>query len=115
MDGEPATRFSAYRHIDVGPGDVHIEVITRLNERGDLEVEQRFVNDTQGPVSFRCQLLAPDQRRQTTQLIGLAPGRDVNVYRLPNGEQLIGKTLWLRAEEIDGPRVLNYRFIAQGS
>jgi len=107
-------RFSVYRHIDVGTGEVYIEVVTRLNDRGELEVEQHFVNDAQSPVSFRCHLFAPDRRRQNTQIVGLERGRDVNTYRLPDGEQLIGKTLWLRAEQIDGPRVLNYRFVVKG-
>jgi hypothetical protein len=39
--------------------------------------------------------------------------RDVKTYRLQNGKELLGKTLWLRAEEIDGRRVLNYRFVVE--
>ncbi|MFH1920700.1 MAG: hypothetical protein ABIP48_12525 [Planctomycetota bacterium] len=108
-------RFSAYRHLDVGPDDVNVEIITRLNERGELEVEQRFVNNTDSPVSFRCQLSARGRRRQKTQVLDLGRGRDVHVFRIPDGEQLIGTTLWLRAEQIDGPRVLNYRFTAKAS
>jgi hypothetical protein len=103
-----------YRRIDVGSGDVYIEVVTRLNDRQELEVEQHLVNDAPAPVSFRCHLFAPNRRRQKTQIIGLGHGRDVNTYRLPDGDQLIGKTLWLRAEQIDGARVLNYRFVAEG-
>jgi hypothetical protein len=111
--GERVDRFSVYRYIRVGAGDVYIELVTRLNARGELEVEQHLVNDTQEPVSFRCHLFAPDRRRQTTQVVGLGRGRDANVYRLSNGEELIGKTLWLRAEQIDGSRVLNHRFTAR--
>jgi len=106
-------RFSVYRHLDVGSGDVYIELVTRLNQHGELEVEQHFINDTQEPVSFRCHLLAPDRRRQKTQVVGLGHGRQLHVYRLPDGQQLIGKTLWLRAEQVDGPRVLNYRFVPE--
>jgi len=57
--------------------------------------------------------VAPDASRLHTQVIGLRPGRDDQLYRLPDGQQLIGQTLWLRAEEIGGPRVLNYRFEAE--
>ncbi len=106
-------RFSVYRHIDIGMGDVYIEVHTQLNEKGDLEVQQRFVNETGGRVSFRCQLFAAGRRRLKSQVIDVRRVPDVTLYRLPDGQQLLGQTLWLRAEEIDGPRVLNYRFIAK--
>jgi hypothetical protein len=109
----PGRRFSVYRHLDVGPNDIYIEIATRLNGQGELEVEQHLVNDTAGPISFRCHLFAPQRRRQNTLIIGLDRGRQLNTYRLRNGRELVGKALWLRAEQIDGPRVLNYRFVAE--
>jgi hypothetical protein len=113
VEAERSYRFSVYRHIDVGLGDVYIEIATRLNDQGELEVEQRLINRSDGPVSFRCQLFAPQRRRLYTQIIGLRPGRDEQIYRLPDGKDLLGQTLWLRADEIGGPRVLNYRFPAK--
>ena len=110
---EPKRRFSVYRHLDVGPNDVYIEIVTRLNQQGELEVEQHLVNDTQGPVSLRCHLFPPGRRRQNTLIIGLEHGRQLNTYRLSDGRELIGRPLWLRAEQIDGPRVLSYRFVAE--
>ncbi len=114
VHAEQAHRFSVYRHIDVGVGDVYVEIVTRLNDRGELEVQQHVINDTARQVSFRCQLFAPNRRRQKTQIVGMGRGRSVHTYHLADGEQLIGKPLWLRAEQIDGPRVLNYRFLAEG-
>ena len=61
------------------------------------------------PVSLRCGLYAPDRCRQPSLVLGLVHGPDVQVYRLPNGRELLGKTLWVRAEEVDGPRVFNCR------
>jgi hypothetical protein len=113
LEGDPPQRFSVYRHLDLGPNDVYIEIATRLNAQGELEVEQHLVNATPGPVSFRCRLIAPERRRHSTLIIGLEPGRQLNTYRLAKGRELIGKALWLRAEQIDGPRVLNYRFVAE--
>jgi len=106
-------RFSVYRNIDVGLGSVHFEMSTRLNARGELEVEQRFVNASDDAVSFRCQLFAPGRQRLKTQILGLGGGSDVKTYHLPNGAELLGKALWLRAQEMDGPRILNYRFEAE--
>jgi hypothetical protein len=106
-------RFSAYRQVDVGLGDVYLQVLTRLSDAGQLEVEQRTINEGAEPVSFRCQLYVPGRRRQRADVVNLAPGRDVKIYRLDDGAELIGKALWLRAEEVGGPRVLNYRFTAE--
>ena len=112
VNSEVRDRFSIYRHMDVGAGDVYVKLITRLDERGELQVEQQLVNDTEDPVSFQCHLRAPDRRRQKTQIIGLSRGQDVYTYRFLEGAELIGKTLWLRAKEIGGTRILNYRFVA---
>jgi hypothetical protein len=38
---------------------------------------------------------------------------DVKSFRLYNGEELLGKTLYLRAVEINGSRILNYSVVAQ--
>ncbi|MCC6125545.1 MAG: hypothetical protein IT426_11325 [Pirellulales bacterium] len=105
--------FSVYRVLEVGTNDVRIEARTRLNERNELEIEQLFGNDSEKPVGFRCELIAPDRRRPTAQVRCPAHGEEKQVYRFENGESLLGKTLWLRAEEIDGPRILNYRFTAE--
>jgi len=115
MEAERSYRFSAYRHLDVGLGQVSIEFQTRLNEAGELEVEQRFQNHADVRVSFRCQLFAPGRQRQRTQIVGLGRMQDARIYRLPNGKELIGKTILMRAEEINvlRPRVLNYRFVAK--
>lgn len=104
--------FSAYDQIDVGLGDVLIEIASQLGADGALEVVQRLVNHSDEPVSFRCHLFAPNRRRVRGQVLELGRGQDVQTYRIPDGRELIGKVLWLRAEEIGGPRMLSYRFVA---
>jgi hypothetical protein len=107
-----AYRFSAYRSVEIGIGDVRIETVTQLNRFGELEVQQWTVNEKDSPVNFRCQLFAPGRQRQATQVVGLSRGQDLKIYRFPDGKQLLGKTLWLQAQDADGPQVLNYRFVA---
>lgn len=104
--------FSAYGEIEVGRSDVRIEVASQLNESGDLEIEQRMINDSDDLVSFRCYLYAPNERRQRAQVMRLGRGEDVQTYRLPDGKSLLGRMLWLLAEEIGGSRVISYRFVA---
>lgn len=106
-------QFAVYRALDVGLGDVYIEARTRLNERGNLVVEQEFINTTPQEVTFRCQLFAPGRQLQTSDVIDLASGRDVRTYLLSKGEELLGRSLSIRAEEVNGPRVLIYRITAE--
>ncbi len=113
LHADQTYRFSTFSPIYVGLGDVRVEVVTQLNADGELEVEQRLINETNRLVGFRCQLFAPGRRRLSVQVVGLGHGQDVKTYRLPNGRELLGKMLWLQAQETDGPRMLNYRFIAE--
>ncbi len=111
-DQEPL-RFSVYRRMHVGLGGIRVEVQTRLNAEGELEVEQHFINDTDETISFRCYLYVPNRRRQKLDILDLGHGRDVQRFRLPDGAELIGQTLWLKADEIGGSRGLNHQFQAQ--
>lgn len=110
---DPPIRFCVYRQIEIGLGDVKVETDTRLDESGALEVDQRFINTTDQAVNFRCHLYTPERRRQTTQVVNLGKGEDRKTYRLSDSKSLLGKTLWLRAEEIGGPRIMNYRFLVK--
>ena len=111
VEGEVNRKFSIYRHIDIGYGDVSVEFVTGLNARGELEIEQRFVNDSKRPVSFRCLLFVPGRRMRKTDVIGLAYNRDVQTYIFPNGEELMGQTASFVATEIDGPGRLRYSIV----
>ncbi len=105
--------FSVYRHLDVGQDEITIEATSQLNDKGVLEVVQHVTNRTAEALSFKCMLFIPNRRRMMSQVIELRQDRDTKVYRLPKGEELIGETLWLRAEEIGGQRTLNFRFVAE--
>jgi hypothetical protein len=100
-------RFSVYRTMQVGLGDVEIEVSRRFDEAGNLIVEQHLVNHSDELISFQCYLFAPNHRRQRRRIFNLAQGRTSVVFVLPDGRDLLGETLWLRAEEIGGVRILN--------
>ncbi len=113
LKAERAYRFSVYRPIQVGLGALRIEFATRLNERGELEVQQCTINEGDKPIDLRCQLFAPGRQRFSTQVAGLGRGQDLKTYRFPDGRRLIGETLWLQAQDTHGPQVLNYRFVAK--
>ena len=114
LQTEEAWRFSIYRRIQIGLGDVFIKHYTELDDEGNLRVNQRFVNNSKHRVSFRCQLSAPGRQRMGTRLSNMPRGSNTKTYVLPNGKELIGKTIWLRASEIDGQRKLSYKFVVEG-
>jgi len=114
IDSPKPCRFSVYRRLKVGLGDVRLEFATRLDDEGNLEVRQVLINDSDTPVGFQCELFAPGRRRMTSVVAHLPRSRHTHVYRLENGKELLGRILWLRARELDGPRTLSHRFVAEG-
>ncbi len=116
LQSEQPIRLSVYRALEIGLGDVMIELTSRIDEQGRLEVIQRTINETDQPASFRCELFIPGRRSLRSQIIGLGRGQDLKNYSIEDGREVLGRQLWLRAEEIGGPRILNYRFnAAQGA
>lgn len=104
--------FSVYRTLHVGLGDIEVDVTTRLDEHGNLIVEQQLINNTEQFVSFNCVLSTQKRRRERRQVFNRGRGTTTIVFAFPNGQELIGDTFWLRVEEIDGPRILNHKVIA---
>lgn len=102
-------QFSVYRTMDVGLGNISIELSAHVNRDNELVVQQRMINQSEQFVSFNCYLFAPNRRRLRHQVFELGRGTDKRIFVLPRGDQLKGKMIWLRAEEIGGDRVLNYR------
>jgi hypothetical protein len=103
------TMFIPYR---LGLGDVDLQVATRWTADGRLEVEQHITNSTEPPevLEFNCSLFIPGQIRQRHFVTRLGKGEDRRFYVVPAAEKLRGKELWLRAEQINGRRVLNFHF-----
>jgi hypothetical protein len=105
--GDPPLRFAVYRELEVGLGDVELTASARLDEHGNLLVWQQLANRGAAEVSFTCQLSIPGRRPQRVTLRSLASGAHEHVYTVPRGQELLGKTLRLRADELDGQRVLS--------
>ncbi len=101
-------KFSVFRTMHVGLRDVDVQMSAAVDESGRLVVTQRFENRADDFVSFQCSLLAPGRRRQQTQVLNLSRGANTQTYTFADAKELLGKTLWLRAEEINGERVLNH-------
>ncbi|HVV99587.1 MAG TPA: hypothetical protein VHB77_04575 [Planctomycetaceae bacterium] len=109
-------RFIVRRPYKVGLGDIVMRVTERRTPDGQLEIEQRIINNTEPLeiLNFNCSLSIPGERRQRKLVVKLAKGEDLKFYYLPNADAMQGQELWIRAEQINGRRVLNYRwFVGQ--
>ena len=105
-------KFRVYLPYRLGLGDVDLKVTTRRLPDGRLEVEQRIINNTEPLeiLEFNCSLVIPHQIRQRHFVTRLGKGEDQRFYFLPNADAPRGEELLLRAEQVDGQRVLNYRW-----
>jgi hypothetical protein len=106
------TKFTVYRSVTIGNNDVSLDVTTHLTAADELIVEQKLINRTDRPVSYRCSLFVPDRKRMMTDVMNQGPGVNVQTYTVPWGGDLIGKQLWIRADEEGGQRILNSHFEA---
>ena len=105
--------FSVFRDLIVGDPDIEVDVQTRLDQNGNLIVEQRMVNHSGVPLDFKCRLYAPDRRYQRMQVFRLGDEYDLKTYRYPQRPRAARKEILLSAEEIGGSRVFNVRFTAE--
>jgi hypothetical protein len=112
MSADRRYQFGIPRRVQLGLGDVTLEAATEMADNGELLVHQRLINRTEALVSFKFDLYAANRRRLRSQVLELGRGEDVHTYRLPAGRELLGQTLWIRAEEVGGQRVLSHRFRA---
>ena len=106
-------QFRVERSYQVGLGDLTVEVMDRRLEDGRLEIEQVITNRTDPleTLDFRCHLFVPNHRRQRQLVTRLGHDKDRKFYYIPDADQLRGKEVRLRAEQVDGRRVLNKRWI----
>ena len=98
--------------VDIGLGDVDLQVVDRLHPDGRLEISQTVLNRTSPAetLNMRCTLFVPGGQRQRQMVTRLKQGKDRKLYFLPDGASLRGRTLRIRVEQMDGPRVLNYQW-----
>jgi hypothetical protein len=115
IDADEQYKFSVYREMEVGTGDVTLEVKTYLNDEGVLIVEQLMTNLSEELSDFKCFLRNNNRRPQRTQVYQLGKQLDRQLYRFPNGKELLGKEMLLEIEEVNGERLFRYRFQATDS
>ncbi len=112
IEADERLEFSVYRDMEVGTEDIALELKSHLDKDGTLIVEQFMTNRTDRLADFKCHLRSKGHQPQRMQVYRLGRQQDRKVYRLPDGRDLVGKEMLLEIEEVNGPRMLNYRFVA---
>ncbi len=112
VEADEKIEFSVYREMEVGTEDLTLDVKSHLDKEGTLVVEQTMTNHAPHLADFKCSLWAYGHRPQRMQVYRLGKNADRKVYRISKGSELVGKELWLDLEELNGPRILKYRFVA---
>jgi hypothetical protein len=112
VEADEKLEFSVYAGLEVGTEDISLEVKSRLDKDGTLLVEQLMTNKAAQIADFRCTLQPRGRRPQRMQVYRLGKNLDRKVYRISNGGALVGEEMLLELEELNGPRVLKYRFVA---
>ena len=105
--------FDVHRSLEVGLGDVIVDVYTKPLPDGQLLIEQYVSNRTQplDVMNFRCTLSVSGHKSQTEYVTNVGEEKDRKEYKLPNAQSLLGHELWLNLEQIGGRRNLNKRLI----
>lgn len=103
-----STRFFVEKFLPVGTDEFDVDVNYRTDQSNQLIVDVEITNNGEKPVDFDCMLLMPDRPRERLQIIHIKE-RALRVLVLPNADTLVGKTLWLRCEQIGADRVINRR------
>ncbi|MDR0328621.1 MAG: hypothetical protein LBI05_10040 [Planctomycetaceae bacterium] len=84
---EPA-EFSVYDEIMIGNPDVFMEFVSQLTPRGDLDVIQVFINNTENVYTYNCRLTIPNRQTQSYRVTRQGFGRVEHVYTIPRGQAL---------------------------
>jgi hypothetical protein len=112
IEADERLEFSVYRALEVGTEDLMLQVRSHLDKDGVLVVEQFMTNLTDRLADFKCHLRSFGRQPKRMQVYRLGRQQDRKVYRIPDGRELVGKEMLLEIEELNGPRMLNHRFVA---
>jgi hypothetical protein len=115
VEADEQFEFSVYREMEIGTEDLTLEVNTHLEKDGTLIIEQLMTNSAARLTDLKCYLYAKGRRPERMQVYRLGPSVDRKVYRFPDGADLIGNEMLLEIEELNGPRIVRFRFVADAA
>ena len=104
MTGREMAEFAVYDEMMIGNPDVFMEFTPRMNENGDIEVIQVFINNSENVYTYDCRLTVRDRPVLKSRVTRQGFGRVEHVYIIPRGQALISggvKEMMLRATPVN--------------
>ncbi len=109
LDTVPPKLITVHRDLMVGPEGLEVKVTTRLLRGNELRVQVEITNRSLRTQSYDCLIFPPPGRQYQRRFVTIAPGETIRREVFwPDGDELLGKRMLLRAVEQDGNRILNY-------
>jgi hypothetical protein len=105
MTGTDAAEFAVYDEMMIGNPDVYMEFVSRLNEKGDIEVIQTFINNTENVYTYDCRLTVPHRAPRKYRVTRQGFGQEEHVYTFERGQDLLNRgvpEMLFRANAIGG-------------
>lgn len=109
LQREVPQRITVYPKIRVGPAGLALNARTSYRGNGDLVVQVEMKNSGARDMAFDCSLYPGHQRQHETRFLSV-PAESTNsaLFIVRNARGEIGTEILLKANELDGERVLNY-------
>ncbi len=104
-----ALRFSVYRNITLGAGDIEFKWDISRKSEATVELRIELTNNTTEPTSFDCKYFPAGQPYQRFQVLDARPGITLREISLNLSAEDERQGAWIRCEEIGTGRILNYR------
>jgi hypothetical protein len=102
-------RFTIYRAITLGLGDVEILWDHSRIDDSLIQLRIELINNTDRTLGFDCKLFPPGRPYQGFQILDAAPGSNIREVKIPLEASAAEREIWIRCEQIDLGRTLNYR------
>jgi hypothetical protein len=105
----PPRTITIVREVHLGPQGLTVTASTKLLRNGDLKVTVEMTNHSASELSYDCLLFPPPGRQYQMRYLTIPPGESISrEFHWPEGAELVGNRMLLRAVEQDANRVLNY-------
>jgi hypothetical protein len=90
---------------------VLLQVVDIRMESGDLQIKPDHQQHLPRNAELRVQPVCAESQTAVEKVTKLGNGKDTQLYIVPGADEFRGQELRLRARQIGGQRVLNYRWI----